>query len=209
MSIRLRRWLDPGEKVLFLNGHRTDVRPGNLALVTAAELRARTLGEPAAPVSLCCQRCGELFEAPAFGGHRKYCSAECASRASRRFEVTPEELENLDWEMPTTEVAKLFCVSDKALEKRCKKYGIRKPPRGYWAKVNADNATDLWVLSISTRRYASKQAPSVQRQSISYIATDKDFAVTAPCQQLRYVTEMVEPTGPRPLICSWTLKTTS
>jgi hypothetical protein len=140
MSVELGRWLCAGEKVLFQNGDRTDVRPENLALVTASELRARTLGEPAAPVSLSCQRCGKPFEAPASDGHRKYCSALCASRASRRFEVTPEELEKLVWEMPTTEVAKLFGVSDKAVEKRCKKYGIRKPPRGYWAKVDTDKA---------------------------------------------------------------------
>jgi hypothetical protein len=49
-----------------------------------------------------------------------------AARASRRLEVTPEELERLVWEMPTT----LFAGADKAVEKRCKKHGIQKPPRG-------------------------------------------------------------------------------
>lgn len=142
MSIRLGRWMDADEKVLFLNGDRTDIRPENLALVTAVELRARTLGEPTMPASLTCQRCGKPFEAPASDADRKYCSTSCAARASRRFEVTPEELERLAWEMPTTEVAALFGVSDKAVEKRCKKYGIRKLPRGYWAKVKADTITD-------------------------------------------------------------------
>ncbi len=100
--------------MLFLNGDRRDIRPENLQRVTAAELRTHSLGEPAAPVSL-----------------------SCAAQASRRFEVEPEELEKLVREMPTTQVAALFGVSDKALEKRCKKYGIRKLPRGYWAKVSA------------------------------------------------------------------------
>lgn len=36
----------------------------------------------------------------------------------------------------------LFGVSDQAVEKRCKKYGIQKPPRGYWAQVDADKVTD-------------------------------------------------------------------
>ena len=97
-------------------------------------------GATATPVSLCCQLCGKSFEAPASDGHRKYCSASCTARPSRRFEVTAEDLERLVWKMPTTEVAALFGVSDKAVEKRCKKYGIRKPPRGYWAKVQADKA---------------------------------------------------------------------
>ena len=31
-------------------------------------------------------------------------------------------------------IAKMFGVSSKTIEKRYKKYGIEKPPRGYWAK---------------------------------------------------------------------------
>jgi hypothetical protein len=83
MSVHRGRWLYSVEKVLFLNGDRTDVRPENLAVVTGAELRARTLGEPAAPVTLTCQRCGEPFEAPASDGHRKYCPASCAAQVSQ------------------------------------------------------------------------------------------------------------------------------
>lgn len=141
LSVHLGRWLCSGEKALFLDGDRTDVRPDDLAVVTASELRARTLGEPATPVWLSCQRCGESLAAPASDGHRKYCSASCATRASRRFEVTQEDLEKLVWEMPTTEGAALLGVSDKAVEKRCKKYGIQKPPSGYWAKGEAGKLT--------------------------------------------------------------------
>jgi hypothetical protein len=63
MSVHLGRWLCNDEKALFLNGDRTDLRPENLALVTASELRARTLGEPTAPVMLSCQRCAKPFRA--------------------------------------------------------------------------------------------------------------------------------------------------
>lgn len=45
-----------------------------------------------------------------------------------------EELQKLVWEKATTKIAKELGVSDKAVEKRCKKYGIEKPPRGYWTK---------------------------------------------------------------------------
>ena len=45
-----------------------------------------------------------------------------------------EELEKLVWEKPTLQIAKDFGVSDKAVEKWCKTYGIEKPPRGYWVK---------------------------------------------------------------------------
>jgi transcription elongation factor Elf1 len=45
-------------------------------------------------------------------------------------------LKKMVWEKPTTHIAKDFGVSDKAIEKWCKAYGIDKPPRGYWAKKN-------------------------------------------------------------------------
>jgi hypothetical protein len=46
-------------------------------------------------------------------------------------------LEKLIWEKPTSQVAKDLGVSDKAVEKHCKKLGLKKPPRGYWAKIQA------------------------------------------------------------------------
>jgi len=48
---------------------------------------------------------------------------------------TKEQLLKEIWEIPTTKVAKKYGVSDKAVEKWCKKYDIQKPPRGYWAKL--------------------------------------------------------------------------
>ena len=45
-----------------------------------------------------------------------------------------ETLEKLVWEIPSTHIGKLYNVSSKAVEKWCKKYGISKPPRGYWTK---------------------------------------------------------------------------
>jgi hypothetical protein len=45
-----------------------------------------------------------------------------------------EALQKLVWEKPTTQVARDFGVSDKAVEKWCRGYAIQKPPRGYWMK---------------------------------------------------------------------------
>lgn len=64
-----------------------------------------------------------------------YCSRRCFHQASRRcVRPSKEELEQTVWSKPTIQVAKDFGVSDKAVEKWCKAYNIRKPPRGYWAK---------------------------------------------------------------------------
>jgi hypothetical protein len=51
-----------------------------------------------------------------------------------KFIIAEEKLKKLVWEMPTEQIGKLYGVSGKTIEKRCKKLNISKPPRGYWAK---------------------------------------------------------------------------
>lgn len=48
-----------------------------------------------------------------------------------------EELEKLVWEQPSSTLGKLLGISDVAIKKRCRRLGISKPPRGYWAKKKA------------------------------------------------------------------------
>lgn len=52
-------------------------------------------------------------------------------------QITKQDLERLVWEMPTSHIAKRFGVSDKAVEKWCKKYEIIKPARGHWRKQSS------------------------------------------------------------------------
>lgn len=71
----------------------------------------------------------------------------CRKCASIRFNFknrkverpSKHELEILIWSKPTTHLAQDFGVSDKAIEKWCKAYEIEKPPRGYWAKKQAQS----------------------------------------------------------------------
>jgi hypothetical protein len=56
---------------------------------------------------------------------------------SRRFRLSKVELKKIIWEKPTEAIAKEHGVSGKCVEKYCKKWGIGKPPRGYWAKLKA------------------------------------------------------------------------
>ena len=63
------------------------------------------------------------------------CCKSCCAKSLRKTEwPTPEELQKLVWEKPTTQIAKDFGVSDNAISKWCKNYDITKPSRGYWAK---------------------------------------------------------------------------
>jgi hypothetical protein len=51
--------------------------------------------------------------------------------------ISREELERLVWSKPTRLVAADFGVSDTAISKKCRLEGIRKPPRGFWARVDS------------------------------------------------------------------------
>ena len=61
-----------------------------------------------------------------------YCSPNCyqADRSSHIPE--PEVLRLLVWSIPTTQIARLYGVSDKAVAKWCLSRKVSKPPRGYW-----------------------------------------------------------------------------
>jgi hypothetical protein len=67
---------------------------------------------------------------------RNYAPKSTNWERPKKFNVSKEDLEKLVWEIPTSKIAKQFGVSDNAISKRCKKFGISKPPRGYWQKQN-------------------------------------------------------------------------
>lgn len=50
---------------------------------------------------------------------------------------TAEELAVMVWQESTSAIAAKLGVSDNAVAKQCKKLGVSKPPRGYWAKLAA------------------------------------------------------------------------
>jgi FixJ family two-component response regulator len=68
------------------------------------------------------------------------------TRASKIIWPAADVLEKLIWEKPTSQIAKDLGVSDKAVEKHCKKLGLKKPPRGHWAKIQAKVKTPDAVL---------------------------------------------------------------
>lgn len=81
-----------------------------------------------------------------------YCKSKCKSKSDNRViykidsgkkstsKKPPKDvLEKLIWEKPTVAIAQDFLVTDKAVDKWCKSYGISKPPRGYWQKLRASS----------------------------------------------------------------------
>jgi hypothetical protein len=89
-----------------------------------------------------CLNCGKKFatrHSLCKKGGGKFCSIDCYAIV-RRIVVRPdkETLARLVWEKPTCQIAADFGLSDKAVEKWCKKYELSKPPRGYWQKRNVN-----------------------------------------------------------------------
>ncbi len=52
-------------------------------------------------------------------------------------QISREELYELVWRKPMTKLAEEFGLSDQGLSKICARHAIPRPPRGYWAKLEA------------------------------------------------------------------------
>lgn len=86
-----------------------------------------------------CLHCGKPLTGNA---QNTYCSIRCSQLATRKaMRPSKEDLTKAIWETPTTQLALKYGVSDVAIAKWCKHYGISKPPRGYWAQQKAKNST--------------------------------------------------------------------
>lgn len=138
MSNYIGRKLKPNECVHHIDRNKENNSIENLQLLTFAEHAILHAKEDRgfSFKEITCLTCFRKMQV-ASSSTQQYCSHECAQKQRQKFDVSKEDLEMMVWSMPTTHVAKIFGVSDKAISKRCKKLGITKPPPGFWAKVNA------------------------------------------------------------------------
>jgi len=138
-SIKIGRWLNKEEQVHHINENRLDNRPENLDILSPEEhtkVHHPINWDNSIIKCICCEKKFAPKKRT-----QKCCSKSCKASMPTKLFIEKHELEKLVWKMPTTEVAKIFGVSDKAIEKRCKKLGISKPPRGYWQKVERNGKT--------------------------------------------------------------------
>lgn len=137
-SVKLERWVTPEEHVHHLNGDRGDNAHSNLVVLTSSEhaLLHHPYAAGAPPNLRPCASCGKIFT-PAHE-RIKACSHTCARECTRKLTISKEELEKLVWAIPSSRIAAQLGVSDTAIAKRCRVLGVRKPPKGYWARVNSD-----------------------------------------------------------------------
>ncbi len=128
----LGRYLNKDEVVHHKDGNPRNNETSNLEVMGLSEHGHHHQGEAVA-YEKCCVFCGNDFTTK--HNHIKYCSKVCAGKASRKVKQPSEdELKELVWRYPRTELAVKFGVSDVSIAKWCKRLGITMPPRGYWAK---------------------------------------------------------------------------
>jgi len=137
MSLHLGRWLSTEEVVHHKDKDRTNNAIHNLELTNARDHAiSHAVENGTVYQDRLCGYCRKPFITTKCE-NKRFCSKSCARSIPKRFEVPKDKLNELLWKYPTTHIAKMFGVSDKAIEKRAKKLGLSKPPRGYWAKLNA------------------------------------------------------------------------
>lgn len=101
------------------------------------------------PVTIPCAICdAPIKTCQSHVPRRATCSKPCRVSWQRKFEIEPDELLLAVWTEPVTSVAASFDVSDKAIEKRCKRLGVVKPPRGYWAKMQYGRSHEQSLLAL-------------------------------------------------------------
>lgn len=119
-----------------INGNSTDGRLENLRIL-CPNCHSQTdtfSGKHKHPKTRCLDCCKVI------GKHSKRCM-RCRGVHNRERPgpnkikwPSEQELHRRVWEIPTSKLAKELGVSDKAIEKRLKKFGLTKPGRGYWSK---------------------------------------------------------------------------
>jgi hypothetical protein len=98
--------------------------------------------------------------------------------------LSREDLYELAWSKPMSELAKDFGISDVGLVKRCKRLGIPVPGRGYWARVDSGQAPYRPKLPKREPQWNDQSAltvaPSVGAYSTVLIPKDEDGDPPAP-----------------------------
>lgn len=100
-------------------------------------------------------------------------------------DLTREELFAMVWERPTTEIASSLGISDVAVGKLCEKLQVPKPPRGYWARVEAGQSPRRPALKAFREELEVKRKGSIQARSAGHFTELQSKFVNAALDELR------------------------
>lgn len=82
--------------------------------------------------------------------------------------LSREELFALVWERPTSEIAIELGISDVAVGKLCEKLQVPKPPRGYWARVEAGQTPRRPALRAFQHELEKKRKSKIQARTAGH-----------------------------------------
>lgn len=138
----LERTLEQGEVVHHLDRNKTNNNIDNLELMISTEHAKlhHKEDENTKYIINKCLVCGKEIKTTD-KINKRFCSKNCVNKRDR-ISLSKDEIELLRkqiWEIPTSRLSKIYGITDVAIAKRCKKYGIKKPPRGYWKKIESKN----------------------------------------------------------------------
>lgn len=124
-SVRIGRWLAPSEHVHHLDGNKENNTPNNLEVISPSEhakhhCHAMMQARGANPrTARQCQVCSR----PTL--NKYFCSDACSHRGRRKADRPPrEDLIGLVKANSFVQLGKMFGVSDNAIRKWCKHYGL-------------------------------------------------------------------------------------
>jgi len=91
---------------------------------------------------LCCPHCGIPFQVPPSQKNGRDSDNNSRRRtAPQKFEFDPEQLRQLVWEMPISQIARLYGVTGKVVEKTCRALGFSIPSCGYWTSPDLEEVS--------------------------------------------------------------------
>lgn len=81
-------------------------------------------------------------------------------------DLSREELYKKVWSQPGIKLSKEFGISDVAIAKRCRKLNIPRPPRGYWARIEAGQRPKRSPLPLASEQALVKKVREFKDQSL-------------------------------------------
>ncbi|WP_425985232.1 hypothetical protein [Ensifer sp. R-19] len=100
-------------------------------------------------------------------------------------EMSREELFALVWERPTSEIAIELGVSDVAVGKLCEKMQVPKPPRGYWARVEAGQTPRRPALKAFREELEAQRKSKIQARTAGHFTELQSKFLNAALDELR------------------------
>ena len=89
------------------------------------------------------------------------------------------------WERPTREIAKELGISDVAVGKLCEKLQVPKPPRGYWARVEAGQTPRRPAFKAFREELEAKRKSALQARTAGHFTELQSKFLDAALEELR------------------------